>query len=296
MVFSDKALAGKRALVTAGASGIGLAIARAYRAAGASVMICDIDEAALAAAAAGLPGVPAERADVADEAAVAALFETVERRLGGLDVLVNNAGIAGPTGPVETLAKSDWDRTLAVNITSQFLCTRAAVPLLRRGRGASIVNLSSAAGHLGFPGRTPYSASKWAVVCFTKSLAIELGPDGIRANAILPGAVDGPRIRAVIEAKARSLGKPVSEVARMRGPSTAPGDRRGCRGDGGVRRQRCRGQRVGAGAGGRRPYAGLELGHRRKPREARMDRQILRWQAGAPRRRGAAPAGMQEAH
>src|SRR5690606_22340680 len=107
---------------------------------------------------------------------------------------------------------ADWDRTLAVNITSQFLCTREAVPRLCKGRGPSIINLSSAAGHLGFPGRTPYSASKWAVVGFTKSLAIELGPDGIRANAILPGAVDGPRIRAVIAAKAKSLGKPVEEV------------------------------------------------------------------------------------
>jgi Dehydrogenases with different specificities (related to short-chain alcohol dehydrogenases) len=212
MTFSDKALAGKRTLVTAGASGIGLAIARAFRAAGAQVMICDIDEAALAAAQAELPGVATERTDVSDEAQVKALFEAVDRKLGGLDVLVNNAGIAGPTGPVETLAKADWDRTLAVNITSQFLCTREAVPRLRKGRGPSIINLSSAAGHLGFPGRTPYSASKWAVVGFTKSLAIELGPDGIRANAILPGAVDGPRIRAVIAAKAKSLGKPVEEV------------------------------------------------------------------------------------
>src|SRR5690606_22616645 len=151
--FSDKALAGKRTLVTAGASGIGLAIARAFRAAGAQVMICDIDEAALAAAQAELPGVATERTDVSDEAQVKALFEAVDRKLGGLDVLVNNAGIAGPTGPVETLAKADWDRTLAVNITSQFLCTREAVPRLRKGRGPSIINLSSAAGHLGFPGR-----------------------------------------------------------------------------------------------------------------------------------------------
>lgn len=214
-MFSDTALAGKRALVTAGASGIGLAIARTYSAAGAKVLICDVDGAALQAALGQLPGVHGVQADVADEDSVAALFGAVDGKLGGLDVLVNNAGIAGPTGPVESLSRADWDRTLAVNITGQFLCVRQAVPRLRRGVRPSVINLSSAAGHLGFPGRTPYSASKWAVVGFTKSLALELGKDGIRVNAILPGAVDGPRIRAVIAAKADSLGLPVQELARV---------------------------------------------------------------------------------
>ena len=119
-----------------------------------------------------------------------------------IDVLINNAGIAGPTGGVETLSLADWERTLAVNLTGQFLCIRQAVPRLRKGNGPSIINLASAAGHLGMPRRAPYSASKWGVVGLTKTLAIELGRDGIRVNAILPGAVDGPRIRAVIAAKA----------------------------------------------------------------------------------------------
>src|SRR6185503_16851485 len=126
--------------------------------------------------------------------------------LKGLDVLVNNAGIAGPTGKVDEIAPEDWDRCLGVDITGQFNCTRLAVPHLRRSQNASIVNLSSAAGRLGFPMRTAYSSSKWAVVGFTKSLAIELGAEGIRVNAILPGIVERDRIRRVFEAKAKARG------------------------------------------------------------------------------------------
>jgi NAD(P)-dependent dehydrogenase (short-subunit alcohol dehydrogenase family) len=134
--------------------------------------------------------------------------------LGGLDVLVNNAGIAGPTGPVEEISQEDWRRTLAINLEGQFLCTRRAVPLLRQAGGGCIINLSSAAGRFGFARRTPYSASKWGVVGFTKSLAVELGPDNIRVNAILPGAVDGPRIQRVISAKADSLGVLYEEMEK----------------------------------------------------------------------------------
>ena len=213
-MVGDKILSGRRVLVTAGAGGIGLAITRALHGAGARVFVCDVDAAALAAARESLPGLAGTVADVADEASVAALFEAADAALGGLDILINNAGVAGPTGAVETLSLADWRRTLDVNITGQFLCTRLAVPRLRRGVNPSIVNLSSAAGHLGFPGRTPYSASKWAVVGFTKSLAIELGPDRIRVNAILPGAVDGPRIRSVIAAKAASTGQPLEQVTQ----------------------------------------------------------------------------------
>jgi NAD(P)-dependent dehydrogenase (short-subunit alcohol dehydrogenase family) len=213
-MWKDESLAGKRVLVTAGADGIGLEITRAFVEAGARVVVCDVSGPALERIAAELPGVLAVRADVSSESDVAALFERVDAALGGLDVLVNNAGVAGPTGGVETLSLADWERTLAINITGQFLCTRAAVPRLLKGRAPAIVNLSSAAGHLGMPGRSVYSASKWAVVGFTKSLALELGPQGIRVNTVLPGAVDGPRIRAVIAAKAESLGKPVEEVTR----------------------------------------------------------------------------------
>ena len=213
MLLKENSLAGKRVLVTAGANGIGLAITRGFIQSGAKVLICDVDEASLKRAQQDLPGVMTTVADVSDEQSVDRLFAQVDAQLGGLDVMINNAGIAGPTGTVEHLSLADWNRTLAVNITGQFLCARQAVPRLRKGTKASMINLSSAAGHLGFPGRSAYAASKWAVVGFTKSLALELGPEGIRVNAILPGAVDGPRIRAVIAAKAQSLGKPVEEVA-----------------------------------------------------------------------------------
>jgi NAD(P)-dependent dehydrogenase (short-subunit alcohol dehydrogenase family) len=211
---NEPSLSGKRVLVTAGGDGIGLEIARGFAAAGAQVLICDIQAESLQRLAKTLPEIQSCLADVSRESHVAALFEQVDKKLGGLDVLVNNAGIAGPTGRVETLSLVDWERTLAVNLTGQFLCVRQAVPRLRLGRNPSIINLSSVAGHLGMPGRTPYSASKWGVVGFTKTLAIELGGDGIRVNAVLPGAVDGPRIQAVIAAKAQAVGKSLEEMTR----------------------------------------------------------------------------------
>jgi NAD(P)-dependent dehydrogenase (short-subunit alcohol dehydrogenase family) len=214
-MWNQTSLAGKRVLVTAGGDGIGLEITRAFVVAGARVLICDVRAECLERLAKELPEVHSCIADVSREADVAAMFELVDQKLGGLDVLVNNAGIAGPTGGVETLSLADWERTLAVNLTGQFLCVRQAVPRLRKGEGPSIINLASAAGHLGMPGRAPYSASKWGVVGLTKTLAIELGRDGIRVNAILPGAVDGPRIRAVIAAKAKALGKPVDEMTEV---------------------------------------------------------------------------------
>jgi len=214
-MFEDVKFAGRKVLITAGADGLGLEMARVFSAAGANVFVCDVNEARLADLRREIPAIHAEVADVSDEASVARLFERVQRTLGGLDVLINNAGIAGPAGPVETLSKTDWDRTLAVNVTGQFLCARLAIPLLKASSAGVMINLSSAAGHLGFAGRSVYSASKWAVIGFTKSLAIELGQFGIRVNAILPGAVEGPRIRAVIAAKAATLNQPVDEVAAL---------------------------------------------------------------------------------
>ncbi|MDN5842027.1 MAG: SDR family oxidoreductase [Alcaligenaceae bacterium] len=211
-LFDSACMQGRKVLITAGASGLGLEMAKLFLATGARVFICDIDEGAVEQARAQLPQAGAMVADVSDEDSVARLFDQATAYLGGLDVLINNAGVAGPTGYVETLSKKDWDRTLAVNITGQFLCVRLAVPLLKESSAGVIINLSSAAGHLGFAGRSPYSASKWAVVGFTKTLAIELGAAGIRVNAILPGAVDGDRIRAVIDAKAQTLGVPVDEL------------------------------------------------------------------------------------
>ncbi len=203
---------GLRVLVTAGAAGIGAAIARAFAEVEARVLVCDVDEAALARFAAENPSIAGVRCDVADEAQVAALFGEVERRLGGLDVLVNNAGIAGPTAGIAEIDPADWRRTLDVNITGMFYCTRLAVPMLRKAGEGAIINLSSVAGRLGYPYRTPYAASKWAVIGFTQSLAKELGPEGIRVNALLPGVVRGERIERVFADRAAALGLSIEAV------------------------------------------------------------------------------------
>ena len=205
-------LASARVLVTAGASGIGLAIAREFINEGAQVYVCDVDPRALGELSVSTPAVTSSQCDVTDESAVRRLFDDLLARSGGLDVLVNNAGIAGPTAPCEEITLADWERTLAVNLTGQFLCARLAIPLLRKSGNASITNLSSAAGRFGFPLRTPYAASKWAVIGFTKSLSIELGSDGIRVNAICPGSVAGPRIDSVFENKAKARGVAMQTV------------------------------------------------------------------------------------
>ncbi|TDR93954.1 SDR family oxidoreductase [Enterovirga rhinocerotis] len=205
-------LNGLRVLITAGAGGIGLEVARAFAEEGARIHVCDVDEPALAALRASHPAITQSRTDVADRGAVAALFADAQAALGGLDVLVNNAGIAGPTGRVDEINVEDWDRTIEVCLTSQFNCARLAVPLLKQSKNPSIVNLSSAAGKFGFALRSPYAAAKWGVIGFTKSLARELGEFGIRVNAILPGAVAGDRQRRVMEAKAQQLGIPFAEM------------------------------------------------------------------------------------
>jgi len=198
----DLSAKGMRVLVTAGGAGIGRVIADTFVEHGAKVHVCDVDEKALKS----LGTITHSVADVAKLADVDRLFEEVTKKLGGLDVLVNNAGIAGPTAKVEDIKPEDWDRTIAIDLSGMFYCTRKAMPMIKRSGGGSIVNLSSAAGRHGFPQRSPYCAAKWGVVGFTKALAVEAGPDKVRVNAILPGLVEGERIERVIAAKAKATG------------------------------------------------------------------------------------------
>lgn len=202
----DLGIGNLKVLVTAGANGIGLEIARAFVREGAIVHVCDVDRDAVQALATSDPEISSSVTDVSDRPQVGRLFEQALARLGGLDVLVNNAGISGPTGAVERIEPQDWDRCLAINITGQFNCARLAVPHLRRSGNASIVNLSSIAGRLGYALRSPYCASKWAAIGFTKSLSLELGEAGIRVNAILPGMVEGERLDRVLDSKAKARG------------------------------------------------------------------------------------------
>jgi NAD(P)-dependent dehydrogenase (short-subunit alcohol dehydrogenase family) len=194
-------LTGHRVVVTAGCGGIGRAIADGFADAGARVFVCDID-AALAAASPHR----ALLCDVSDEAQVSSFFGAVLAEFGGIDVLVNNAGIAGPTLPAEEMPLTAWNQTLAVNLTGQFLCARAAIPTMKAQKRGAIINLSSTAGKMGMPLRSAYSASKYGVRGLTDALAIELGEHGIRVNAILPGMVAGPRLDRVVAEQAAAHG------------------------------------------------------------------------------------------
>ena len=175
--------------------------------------VCDVNPALLRQGESLPPEIGRTLADVSDAQDVERLFHSVREELGGLDVLVNNAAITGPVGPVETNDPAQWSRTIGVNLIGQFHCIREAVPLLREAGGGSIVNISSIAGRLGFPNRTAYAASKWAIICLTQSVAMEAGEHNIRANAILPGIVAGPRQARVQAERARALGISDDEMA-----------------------------------------------------------------------------------
>jgi NAD(P)-dependent dehydrogenase (short-subunit alcohol dehydrogenase family) len=201
----------QKVLITAGASGIGREMARAFSATGAHVAVMDVDAAGLASLRAELPGLRGEVCDLADLAQIESAVPRCLVALQGLDVLVNNAGIAGPTAPVESYDPAEWDRVMRVNLGGTFNVTRLAIPALKQSRAGSIINMSSAAGRFGYPQRSAYSASKWGIVGFTKTLAMELGEFGIRANAILPGPVAGERMERVLAGRAAHSGRSLEE-------------------------------------------------------------------------------------
>ncbi len=208
-------IAGQRVLITAGAGGIGLATARRLIRHGARVFVCDVADETLAAFGREFPEAGRIKADVASDADVDRMFDAATAALGGLDALVNNAGIAGPTGGVDEISPADWRRCIEVCLTGQFLCARRAVPMLKAAGGGSIANLSSAAGRHGYAYRTPYSSAKFGVIGFTQSLAKELGPANIRVNAILPGIVEGERMERVIGARAAQVGVSYEEMEKQ---------------------------------------------------------------------------------
>ena len=205
--------ASKNIIISAAADGIGWCIAKSLLDEGYTVYASDINQKKINE----LSHHPLinrrlffDNVDAANADSVNNYFESL--KLSSIDGLINNVGIAGPTGTMEEISIDDWNQTIETNLNSHFYFTKQAIPLLKKNKGGSIVNLSSTAGIFGFPLRTPYAASKWAIIGVTKSLAMELGKFNIRVNAICPGSVSGDRINRVIDAKAKSLKTPVSEV------------------------------------------------------------------------------------
>lgn len=201
----------QRVLITAGASGIGWAMAQAFLTTGAQVHIFDRDAEAVAAVSGSHRNLQGSVGDVTSEEDVDVLVRDIQEQMGGLDVLISNAGIAGPTAPVEDYDPAAWRSVMEVNLNGSFNVTRAMVPLLKAAGGGSILVMSSLAGRFGYPNRIAYSTSKWGLVGFTKTLSLELGPHGITVNSLHPGAVEGPRMAAVFEGRAALSGHSVEE-------------------------------------------------------------------------------------
>lgn len=208
----------KRVLITAGANGIGLVMARAFAAEGCRVWVTDVDAAAVAA----VPeGIRATRCDAANETEMAALFAAVAAEWGGLDVLCANAGIKGPTAPIDEMPLDEWHQCLAVNLDGAMLAAKYGARLMKPAGAGVMIFTSSTAGLYGNPFRAPYVAAKWAVIGLMKTVAMELGPLGIRANAICPGSVNGPRIDRVIDAEAAAKGMTPGAVRQGYAAGTA---------------------------------------------------------------------------
>lgn len=201
-----------RVLITAGAAGLGRAMAEGFLAQGDLVAVCDIDAVAVSAFREAHPECIAEVADVTDADTMDGFLGRVEAAFGGVDVVCANAGTGGPAGRIETLDLAAWRACVDVNLTGAFLTCRWAARVMRAQKSGLIVLTSSTAGLFGYPLRAPYAAAKWALVGLTKTLAMELGPDGVRVNAICPGAVEGDRMDRVVTMEARASGLSEDEV------------------------------------------------------------------------------------
>ena len=197
-------LKNKKIIISAGASGIGWAISKICLSRGAIVFLCDIEKKYLNKAKKhplNKKKLFTYECDASDEYEVSNFFNEINKKTKKIDALVNNVGVAGPTGTIEKLSSEDWERTLKINVISHFYFSKLAIPMLKKNKGGSIINLSSGAGIMGFPLRSPYAASKWAIVGMTKTLAMELGKFKIRVNAICPGTIKGDRMKRVIRDK-----------------------------------------------------------------------------------------------
>ncbi len=197
-------LKNKKIIISAGASGIGWAISKICLSRGAIVFLCDIEKKYLNKARKhplNKKKLFTYECDASDEYEVSNFFNEINKKTKKIDALVNNVGVAGPTGTIEKLSSEDWERTLKINVISHFYFSKLAIPMLKKNKGGSIINLSSGAGIMGFPLRSPYAASKWAIVGMTKTLAMELGKFKIRVNAICPGTIKGDRMKRVIRDK-----------------------------------------------------------------------------------------------
>ena len=197
----DFTLRGLRALVTGGGSGIGKAIADGMKSAGTTVVVCDVNDSTN----------PDYVCDVANSNDVSSMFSRISTDLGGLDILVNNVGVPGPTARVDEMDPEAYDECVRVNLGGTFRCAHAAVPMLIESKG-SMVNISTSAGIYGYPLRSPYVAAKWGIIGLTKSWAMELGEFGVRVNAICPGSVSGPRMDGVIARESAATGIPAEEL------------------------------------------------------------------------------------
>ena len=202
-------LLNKKIIISAAANGIGWSIAQECMLSGAIVYITDKNKESLDKISKHKlyeKQLFLDRVNSENFKEVENYFNKIKNKVDSIDALINNVGIAGPTGKLEELNINDWKETLDININSHFYFTKFSIPLLKNNNGGSIINLSSTAGLFGFPLRSPYATSKWAIIGMTKTLAVELGENNIRVNAICPGAVAGDRMKKVIKAKAQSLG------------------------------------------------------------------------------------------